>query len=115
MSIFTNGFSQLVSYVRQLAWTGQREAERRHKEILMKISELKGRIDRVSETTDKILKEVTTLKDSLKDADIPQDAQASLDRLEGLVKQVDDQIPDSAELPTDPAAGGANRNPANPA
>jgi len=48
-------------------------------------------------------KTIEDLKAQLGDTEIPADAQASLDALKGIVKEIDDQIPDA---PTEPPAQG---------
>lgn len=60
-----------------------------------KLSELSGVLEAVNMTLVKIQTEVQTLKDSLTNAAIPTDAQASLDRLTALAKAVDELNPDA--------------------
>jgi len=65
----------------------------------MKASELKDKIDALSEQLEKsnaeIIQEVQTLKDELADAEIPTAATESLERLGTLVQALDDRNPDS--------------------
>lgn len=69
-----------------------RESEERTN---MKLSELKGAVDAVNSQLEKVAAEVQALKDSLADAEIPADAQASLDRLAELTKNIDEINPDA--------------------
>lgn len=61
----------------------------------MKLSELNAALEAVNTQLEKVKTEVQTLKDSLSNVDLPADAQASLDRLTGLAKAIDDINPDA--------------------
>lgn len=73
--------------------------------IMTKVSELAAALgavaDRVSKAQTEILAEIEVLKGQIgADADLSPEAQASLDRLTGLVQALDDINPDA---PTSPA------------
>lgn len=66
------------------------------KRILMKISELNGVLTQVETTLGKVQAEIKLLQERLADAEIPADAQASLDRLAALATALDELNPDAA-------------------
>ena len=72
--------------------TDLRETESK---IIMKLSELAGNLKVLGDHVEKVRTEVQSLKDSLTNTELPQDAQDSLDRLSALVKSVDDITPDA--------------------
>ena len=82
--------------------------------IMAKLSTLKQELDAIAANAAKangevkaklelLNKTIEDLKAQLGDTEIPADAQASLDALKGIVKEIDDQIPDA---PTEPPAQG---------
>lgn len=82
--------------------------------IMSTISTLKEQLDAIAASATKangevkakleqLNKTIEELTRQLADAEIPADAQASLDALKGIVKEIDDQIPDA---PTEPPAQG---------
>jgi len=82
--------------------------------IMSTISTLKEQLDAIAANAAKangevkaklelLNKTIEDLKAQLGDTEIPADAQASLDALKGIVKEIDDQIPDA---PTEPPAQG---------
>lgn len=75
--------------------------------IIMKLSELQGKLDALNTQLDKstaeIVAEVQTLKDSLGGVELPADAQASLDRLATKVQALDDLNPDAPAALAPPA------------
>lgn len=59
-------------------------------------SELESKLNAMGDKVTKIITEVETLKGTLVDAPISDAAQASLERLDGLLQKVDDENPDAA-------------------
>lgn len=64
-------------------------------------SELEAKLNAMGDKVTKIIAEVETLKGTLVDAPISDAAQASLDRLDGLLQKADDENPDAVP-PTQP-------------
>ena len=84
------------------------------KTIMAKVSTLKEQLDGIAAQAAKANTEVKAklaelntkiddLTSQLGDVEIPEDAQASLDALKGIVKDIDDNIPDA---PVEPPAQG---------
>jgi len=66
---------------------------------MSKLSELAATLANLSDKLDKakieIVTEITKLKEGMGNADIPPEAQASLERLSALAQALDDIIPDA--------------------
>lgn len=75
------------------------DLQRTEDKIMAKVSSLAGTLGAVVTTLEKVLQEVETLKGQLGDAEIPADAQATLDRLTALATQLDELNPDSTTPP----------------
>lgn len=82
------------------AWFVEHNTNKREGAKLMaKLSTLAGTLAGIETTLGKVKTEIETLKGQLGDADIPADAQATLDRLQTLATALDDLNPD-APAPT---------------
>jgi len=69
----------------------------------MKANELQPRLEALNTKMTKIITEIETLKSSLEDVELPAEATASLERLEGLTQKADDENAD-APVPEPPPA-----------
>lgn len=82
-----------------LGWERVSETKQRHKEIIMKLSELAASLSTVdaklTEASTEILAEIQRLKDALGDVEIPADAQASLDAITAKANALADIIPNA--------------------
>jgi hypothetical protein len=75
---------------------------RRTYKMALKQSELAAKFDAQTALVQKIADEIQVLVNALKNAEIPADAQASLDRLDAALKSADDLNPDQAPPPPPP-------------
>jgi hypothetical protein len=66
-----------------------------NKKIMAKVSELASQFTTLADKVDKVKTEVENLIASLKDVEIPSEAQAALDRLSASITTVDDLNPDA--------------------
>lgn len=70
----------------------------------MTINEIKANVDlavaKLQKARDEILAEIQKLKDSLANAELPQEAVDALEALAGAAQGLDDIVPDPAPEPT---------------
>lgn len=82
-----------------LGWERISQTNKRHQEIIMKLSELAASLSTVdaklTEASTEILAEIQRLKDALGDVEIPADAQASLDAITAKANALADIIPNA--------------------
>lgn len=75
--------------------------------IMAKLTTLKEQLDALNAQLEKakgeIVAEIEALKGALSDVDIPEEAQASLDKLAGLAQSLDELNPDAPPQPEPPA------------
>lgn len=75
------------------------EMERR---MVNKLSELEGKLIAVNNTLEKVKNEVQALKDALEDVELPEGAQAALDKLTATADAIDALNPDAPAPPSEP-------------
>lgn len=82
-----------------LAWETLTETKKRHDQIMSALSELNTRLTTVEAALTKASTEITTelarLRDQLATTPLPDDAAATLIRIETAAKALDDIIPDA--------------------
>jgi hypothetical protein len=83
------------------------EIGRLEKKLMSKLNELAGNLTAVVDTLEKVKGEVTALKDSLTNVELPPDAQAALDKLVATSAALDALNPD-APAPEPVEMGTAN-------
>ncbi|WP_292918883.1 hypothetical protein [Nitrosomonas sp.] len=73
---------------------------------MTKVNDLAAKIEQVNaqlhKAKDEIINEVTVLKDSLQNVEVPAAAEDALNNLAAIAQALDDLNPDQVEEPTDP-------------
>ena len=72
--------------------------------LLMKVNELAGKVNALADQLTKASDEINAQLEVLRDADLPDDAVAALDKIAAVTQALDDLNPDAPAALTDEAA-----------
>src|SRR5688572_8181691 len=92
-------YSGLKRLISRLIPASRFEIGRLEKKLMSKLNELAGNLTAVVDTLEKVKGEVTALKESLTNVELPPDAQAALDKLVATSAALDALNPDVVSPP----------------